>query len=71
LNQAGNLGMNLLLSLTQPLKLTIKGFEPLSQLLGDAVDGIVYRFGPQNRFAAGITRGALSSFTRRRQETEF
>jgi hypothetical protein len=51
LNQAGNLGMNLLLSLVQPLKLAIKGFESLLQLLGDAVYGIVYRFGPQNRFA--------------------
>jgi hypothetical protein len=43
--------MNLLLSLTQPVKLAIKGFEPLLQLLGDVVDGIVYRFGLQNRFA--------------------
>jgi hypothetical protein len=51
LNQADNLIMDLLLPLTQPFKLAIQSFKPLLQLLRDAVDGIIYRLGPQDRFA--------------------
>jgi hypothetical protein len=49
LNQAGNLTLDLLLSLSKMLKLSVKFLESLSKSLFHPCDGVINNFGTQHR----------------------